>query len=398
MMEKVSQRIANLASSQTVAMNQKSKELQAQGIDIINLSVGEPDFFTPDHVKKAAKKAIDDNFSFYSPTNGFKDLLEAIVQKFKKENNLDFTTDQVMVSNGGKHAISNVLMCLVDKGDEVIIPAPYWVSYSELVKLAEGVNVIVPTTIGNDFKMTADQLEKAITPKTKALILCSPCNPTGSVYSHDELKALAGVMDKHKDVFILSDEIYEHINYVGKHESIAQFEFLRDRVVVINGVSKGYAMTGWRIGYIGAPLWITKACSKLQGQMTTGASSIAQKAAVAALTSENSYTLMMRDAFKRRRDLVLGKLGEIKGLKVNKPEGAFYVFPDVSAYFGKSDGSSTINNSSDMCLYLLNKGHIATVPGSAFGDDHCIRISYATSDENLAEAMKRMKASLEKLQ
>lgn len=398
MMEKVSQRIANLASSQTVAMNQKSKELQAQGIDIINLSVGEPDFFTPDHVKKAAKKAIDDNFSFYSPTNGFKDLLEAIVQKFKKENNLDFTTDQVMVSNGGKHAIANVLMCLVDQGDEVIIPAPYWVSYSELVKLAEGVNVIVPTTIGNDFKMTADQLEKAITPKTKALILCSPCNPTGSVYSHDELKALADVLDKHKDVFILSDEIYEHINYVGKHESIAQFEFLRDRVVVINGVSKGYAMTGWRIGYIGAPLWITKACSKLQGQMTTGASSIAQKAAVAALTSENSYTLMMRDAFKRRRDLVLGKLGEIKGLKVNKPEGAFYVFPDVSAYFGKSDGSSTINNSSDMCLYLLNKGHIATVPGSAFGDDHCIRISYATSDENLAEAMKRMKASLEKLQ
>ncbi|MDP4227253.1 MAG: pyridoxal phosphate-dependent aminotransferase [Bacteroidota bacterium] len=397
-MEKVSQRIANLASSQTVAMNQKSKELQAQGIDIINLSVGEPDFFTPDHVKKAAKKAIDDNFSFYSPTNGFKDLLEAIVQKFKKENNLDFTTDQVMVSNGGKHAIANVLMCLVDKGDEVIIPAPYWVSYSELVKLAEGVNVIVPTTFGNDFKMTADQLEKAITPKTKALILCSPCNPTGSVYSHDELKALADVLDKHKDVFILSDEIYEHINYVGKHESIAQFEFLRDRVVVINGVSKGYAMTGWRIGYIGAPKWITKACSKLQGQMTTGASSIAQKAAVAALTSENSYTLMMRDAFKRRRDLVLGKLGEIKGLKVNKPEGAFYVFPDVSAYFGKSDGSSTINNSSDMCLYLLNKGHIATVPGSAFGDDHCIRISYATSDENLAEAMKRMKASLEKLQ
>ncbi|MDP4274705.1 MAG: pyridoxal phosphate-dependent aminotransferase, partial [Bacteroidota bacterium] len=394
-MEKVSQRIANLASSQTVAMNQKSKELQAQGIDIINLSVGEPDFFTPDHVKKAAKKAIDDNFSFYSPTNGFKDLLEAIVQKFKKENNLDFTTDQVMVSNGGKHAIANVLMCLVDKGDEVIIPAPYWVSYSELVKLAEGVNVIVPTTFGNDFKMTADQLEKAITPKTKALILCSPCNPTGSVYSHDELKALADVLDKHKDVFILSDEIYEHINYVGKHESIAQFEFLRDRVVVINGVSKGYAMTGWRIGYIGAPKWITKACSKLQGQMTTGASSIAQKAAVAALTSENSYTLMMRDAFKRRRDLVLGKLGEIKGLKVNKPEGAFYVFPDVSAYFGKSDGSSTINNSSDMCLYLLNKGHIATVPGSAFGDDHCIRISYATSDENLAEAMKRMKASLE---
>ncbi|MDP4188989.1 MAG: pyridoxal phosphate-dependent aminotransferase, partial [Bacteroidota bacterium] len=335
---------------------------------------------------------------FYSPTNGFKDLLEAIVQKFKKENNLDFTTDQVMVSNGGKHAIANVLMCLVDKGDEVIIPAPYWVSYSELVKLAEGVNVIVPTTFGNDFKMTADQLEKAITPKTKALILCSPCNPTGSVYSHDELKALADVLDKHKDVFILSDEIYEHINYVGKHESIAQFEFLRDRVVVINGVSKGYAMTGWRIGYIGAPKWITKACSKLQGQMTTGASSIAQKAAVAALTSENSYTLMMRDAFKRRRDLVLGKLGEIKGLKVNKPEGAFYVFPDVSAYFGKSDGSSTINNSSDMCLYLLNKGHIATVPGSAFGDDHCIRISYATSDENLAEAMKRMKASLEKLQ
>jgi aspartate aminotransferase len=396
-MEFISKRIANLADSQTVAMNQKSKDLQAQGIDVVNLSVGEPDFFTPDHVKAAAKKAIDDNFSFYSPVPGFPDLLKAISGKFKKENNLNFAPDQIIVSNGAKHSIANALLCLIDPGDEVIIPAPYWVSYSELVKLSEGVSVIVPTDMAHNFKMTAAQLEKAITPKTKALILCSPCNPTGSVYSKDELKALAEVLAKHPRVFVIADEIYEHINYVAKHESIAQFAPISERVVVINGVSKGYAMTGWRIGYMAGPKWLTKACNKLQGQVTTGASSIAQKAAVAALTSDNAFTLQMKEAFRRRRNLVLGRLNEMNGVKINIPEGAFYVFPDISSFFGKSDGETTMKNSDDICLYLLSKGHIATVPGSAFGDDNCIRISYATSDENLVKAMDRMKKALENL-
>jgi aspartate aminotransferase len=396
-MESVSKRIANLEDSQTVAMNQKSKDLQAQGIDVINLSVGEPDFNTPDHVKAAAKKAIDENYSFYTPVPGYPDLLKAISQKLKNENNLDYATDQIVVSNGAKHSITNALFCLVDPGDEVIIPSPYWVSYSEQVKLVEGKSILVNASLENDFKITAAQLEKAITPKTKVFLICSPCNPTGSVYSKEELKAMADVLAKHPRIFIIADEIYEHINFVGKHESFAQFENIRDRVVIVNGVSKAYAMTGWRIGYMAGPKWLAKACNKLQGQMTTGASSIAQKAAVAALTADNSFTVTMKEAFRKRRDFVIEKLREIKGLKINVPQGAFYVFPDVSSFYGKSDGETVIKNSSDICLYLLSKGFIATVPGSAFGDDNYIRISYATADDKLAEAMKRLKTALEKL-
>jgi aspartate aminotransferase len=396
-MESVSKRIANLEDSQTVAMNQKTKDLQAQGIDVINLSVGEPDFNTPDHVKAAAKKAIDDNFSFYSPVPGYPDLLKAISQKLKNENNLDYATDQIVVSNGAKHSITNALFCLVDPGDEVIIPSPYWVSYSEQVKLVEGTSILINAPIERDFKITAAQLEKAITPKTKVFLICSPCNPTGSVYSKEELKAMADVLAKHPRIFIVADEIYEHINFVGKHESFAQFENIKDRVVIVNGVSKAYAMTGWRIGYMAGPKWLAKAFNKLQSQMTTGASSIAQKAAVAALTADNSFTKKMNETFRKRRDFVVGKIKEMKGVKINVPEGAFYVFPDVSSFYGKSDGESVIKNSNDICLYLLSKGFIATVPGSAFGDDKYIRISYATADDKLAEAMKRMKSALEKL-
>jgi aspartate aminotransferase len=393
-MEKVSKRIAALADSQTLAMNQKSKDLEAKGIDIINLSVGEPDFFTPDHVKDAAKKAIDDNFTFYSPVPGYPDLRKAIAHKLKVENNLTYGAPQIIVSNGAKHSLANVIMALVDPGEEVLILAPYWVSYVELVKLAEGKNVIIETSIDNDFKATAKQIEEAITSKTRAMIICSPSNPTGSVYSKAELEAIARVIEKHSNIIVISDEIYEHINFVGRHESIAQFDFLFDRVVVINGVSKGYSMTGWRIGYMAAPCWIVNACNKLQGQFTSGPSSIAQKAAVAAITGDMTFTRDMNKAFKRRRDLVLSLMKDIPGMKINVPEGAFYVFPDMSNYFGKSYQGKTIENSDDLSLFLLEHAHVASVSGDAFGAPECVRFSYATSDEKLREAFVRVKNAL----
>lgn len=393
-MERVSRRIAALTDSQTLAMNQKSKDLESQGIDVINLSVGEPDFFTPDHVKDAAKKAIDDNFTFYSPVPGYMDLRKAISKKLREENNLDYSSAQIVVSNGAKHSLANVIMCVVDPGDEVLVPAPYWVSYVELVKLAEGVNVVIPSTIENDFKVTPEQLEQAITAKTRAMLICSPSNPTGSIYSKDELEALANVIKKHPNIIVISDEIYEHINFVGKHESIAQFESIHDRVVVINGVSKGYSMTGWRIGYMAGPCWIAAACNKLQGQYTSGPSSIAQKASVAAINGDNSFTLSMKEAFQRRRDLVIQMMKEIPGLKINIPQGAFYVFPDVSGYFGKSYQDKMIRNADDLTLFLLEHAHVASVSGDAFGAPECIRFSYATSDEKLKEAFSRIRSAL----
>lgn len=396
-MEQLSRRLRQLNPSATVAMNQKTKDLQAQGVDVINLSVGEPDFNTPDHIKAAAKKAIDDNYSFYTPVPGYNDLKEAIARKLKRENKLDYKPEEIVVSNGAKHSIANAIMCLVDQGDEVIVPAPYWVSYTDLVKLAEGTPVIVKTELENNYKMTPEMLEKAITPHTKALILCSPSNPTGGVYNHKEMEGLAEVLKRHPKVFIISDEIYEHINFVGKHESMAQFDFLKDRVVTVNGVSKAYAMTGWRIGYLAAPLWISKACTNLQGQMTTNPSSIAQKASIAALDSDPSVVEAMRKVFHRRRDLVSKMVLDIPGVKLSIPDGAFYVFPDVSSFYGKSDGETTVRNSDEMSLYLLGKGFIATVPGSAFGDDRCIRISYATSDEKLVKALSQMKEALSRL-
>lgn len=396
-MNQVSERLASLSPSQTLAMSQKSNELKAQGIDVINLSVGEPDFNTPDHIKEAAKKAIDDNFSFYSPVPGYMDLRKAICAKLKNENQLDFAPEQIVVSGGAKQSICNAVLSLVNAGDEVIVPAPYWVSYVEMVKLAEGKNVIVSAGIEQDFKITPAQLEAAITPKTKLLILCSPSNPTGSVYSKDELKGLADVLVKYPQVLVLADEIYEHINYVGGHQSIAQFEEIRDRVVIINGVSKGYAMTGWRIGFIAAPLWIAKACNKLQSQYTSGSCSIAQKAATAAFSGDQSCVEEMRKAFERRRNLVVELTKEIPGFKVNNPQGAFYLFPEVSYYFGKSDGTHVIKTSDDLAMYLLEDAHVATVGGDAFGAPDCLRFSYATSDENLKEALCRIKDSVAKL-
>lgn len=396
-MNQVSDRLAALAPSQTLAMSQKGNELKAQGVDVINLSVGEPDFNTPGHIKEAAKKAIDDNFSFYSPVPGYMDLRKAICAKLKKENDLDFTPEQIVVSGGAKQSICNAVLCLVNAGDEVIIPAPAWVSYVEMVKLAEGKNVIVSAGIEQDFKMTPGQLEAAITPKTKLLILCSPSNPTGSVYSREELKGLADVLAKHPQVLVISDEIYEHINYIGKHESIAQFETVRDRVIIVNGVSKAYAMTGWRIGFIAAPLWVAKACNKLQGQYTSGPSSIAQKASVAAFAGDQTCVEDMRKAFERRRDLVEKLSQDVPGFRINHPQGAFYLFPEVSYYFGKSDGERTIANDSDLAMYLLEKGHVATVSGDAFCAPGYLRLSYATSDENLVEAFRRIKEALAKL-
>ena len=393
-MNQVSDRLAALAPSQTLAMSQKSNELKAQGVDVINLSVGEPDFNTPGHIKEAAKKAIDDNFSFYSPVPGYMDLRKAICAKLKKENDLDFTPEQIVVSGGAKQSICNAVLCLVNAGDEVIIPAPAWVSYVEMVKLAEGKNVIVSAGIEQDFKMTPGQLEAAITPKTKLLILCSPSNPTGSVYSREELKGLADVLAKHPQVLVISDEIYEHINYIGKHESIAQFETVRDRVIIVNGVSKAYAMTGWRIGFIAAPLWVAKACNKLQGQYTSGPSSIAQKASVAAFAGDQTCVEDMRKAFERRRDLVEKLSQDVPGFRINHPQGAFYLFPEVSYYFGKSDGERTIANDSDLAMYLLEKGHVATVSGDAFCAPGYLRLSYATSDENLVEAFRRIQEAL----
>jgi len=393
-MEQLSARINSLAPSATIAMNQKGRALKDKGVDVINLSVGEPDFLTPEHIREAAKKAIDGNWHHYAPVGGYPDLLKAIVEKFKRENNLDYKISNIMVSVGAKHSLANVMMCLIDKGEEVIVPAPYWVSYAEQVKIAEGVNVFVDTKVEDEFKMSAEQLEAAITPKTKALLLCSPSNPTGSVYTRDELKALADVIAKHPNVYVIADEIYEHINFVGGHESIAQFDEIKDRCVIINGVSKAYAMTGWRIGYMAGPDWLVKACGKLQGQMTSGACSIAMRAALEALTGDQTCVGEMRDAFLRRRDLILGHVNQIEGVKCATPGGAFYVFPDLSAYIGKSVNGRKIETDMDLCIYLLEEGHIATVPGSAFGADGCVRISYANSDENLEKAMDRLKKAL----
>ncbi len=396
-MEKVSARLAALAESQTLAMSQKSKDLKAQGHNVIDLSVGEPDFQTPDFVKNAAKKAIDDNFSFYSPVPGYRDLLEAISAKLKRENNLDYAPEQIVVSNGAKQSLTNILLCLVDKDDEVIVPAPYWVSYVELVKLAEGKSVVIETNIKDNFKITIKQLEAAITPKTKMLILCSPSNPTGSIYTHDELVAISKVIEKHPNIFVISDEIYEHINFVGKHESFAQFESIRDRVIIINGVSKGYAMTGWRIGYSASAKWIAKACIKLQGQTTSGASSIAQKASTAAINSDGSYPAEMRKGFEKRRNFMVDALSKIKGFNTNVPQGAFYIFPEISYFFGKTDGKTTIKNSDDFAMFLLNTAYVALVPGSAFGAPDYIRFSYAASDAQLKDACERIAKAVELL-
>ena len=393
----VSERLASLAPSATLAMSQKSNELKAQGIDVINLSVGEPDFNTPDHIKAAAKKAIDDNFSFYSPVPGYPALRKAICEKLKTENGLDYTPEQIVCSNGAKQSVCNVILAVIGKGDEVIIPAPYWVSYPEMVKIADGTNVIVSAGIEQDFKITPQQLEEVITPKTKAIILCSPSNPTGSVYSKDELKGLADVLAKYPDIIIISDEIYEHINYGGAHESIAQFENVRDRVVIVNGVSKGYAMTGWRLGWIAAPKWIASACNTLQGQYTSGPCYISQKASEAAYTGDQTCVGEMQKAFERRKNLVVKMAREIPGLKTNEPKGAFYIFPDCSAYFGKSFNGTTINNPEDLALYLLAEAHVACVGGTDFGAPTCIRMSYATSDENLVKAFGWIKEALAKL-
>jgi Aspartate/tyrosine/aromatic aminotransferase len=396
-MGQLSDRLNRLAPSATLAMSQKSNEMKAQGIDVINMSVGEPDFNTPDHIKAAAKKAIDDNYSRYSPVPGYPDLRKAIAAKLKNENGLDYTINEILVSNGAKQSVCNTLMALVNDGDEVIIPTPYWVSYPQMVKLAGGNPVFVNAGFEQNFKMTPEQLEAAITPKTKMLILCSPSNPTGSVYSQEELASLAEVIKKHDGMYVLADEIYEHINYIGKHASIATVEGMKERSIIVNGVSKAYAMTGWRIGYIAAPEWIVKGCNKLQGQYTSGPCSVSQKAAEAAYTLEQGCVEDMRQAFERRRNLIVELAKNIPGLEVNIPEGAFYIFPKCSSFFGKSNGEKTINNSTDFALYLLEEAHVATVGGDAFGDKECFRMSYATSDENIKEAMRRIKEILAKL-
>lgn len=396
-MDVLSARLAALSPSETFAMAQKSNELKAQGVDVISMSVGEPDFNTPDHIKEAAKKAVDDNFSFYSPVAGFADLKQAIVAKLEKENDLTYTPAQIVVSGGAKQSLCNVILSIVDKGDEVVIPAPYWVSYPEMVKLAEGVPVFAYANIAQNFKITAQQLEEVITPKTKLLILCSPSNPTGSVYTQEELKELVAVLEKHPNVYVIADEIYEHINYIGKHQSIAQFDTVRDRVVIVNGVSKGYAMTGWRIGWIAAPQWIASACSMLQGQYTSGPSSISQKAALAAYTGDQACVEEMRVAFERRKNLIVSLLSEIPGLQVNNPMGAFYIFPECSSYLGKSYNGKKIETATDLAMYLLEEGHVACVGGDAFGAPGCIRLSYATSDLNIEKAVSRIKEALAKL-
>jgi len=390
----LSDRINNLSESATLAMAGLCRELKSQGLNVIDLSLGEPDFNTPEIVKIAGKEAIDNNFTFYTPVSGYLDLRKAVCQKLKRDNNLDYKPEQIVVSNGAKQSIANAILCLVNPGDEVIVPTPYWVSYSEIIKLAEGIPVYVEATIENDFKVTARQVEKAITPKTKAFLFSSPCNPTGSVYIKEELKELAEVFANHKNIFIISDEIYEHINFIGCHQSIAQFETIKDNVVVINGVSKGFAMTGWRIGYMAAPAFIAKACDKLQGQITSAPSSIAQRAALRAMEADLSVIREMVKVFKGRRDLVIGLLKEIPGLKTNVPEGAFYVYPEVSSYIGKSDGTTTIHSDNDLCMYILKSFQVALVPGSAFGSDNYIRISYATSNELLIEALSRIKQAL----
>ena len=396
-MESLSERLNRLAPSATLAMSQRSSELKAQGVDVINLSVGEPDFNTPDHIKAAAIKAVEDNWSRYSPVPGYPELKKATVNTLKNENNLDYTPAQILCSNGAKQSVCNTIMALVNPGDEVIIPAPYWVSYPQMVLLAEGTPVFVEAKIEADFKITPEQLEATITPRTRAIILCSPSNPTGSVYSKEELEALKNVLLKHERVIVIADEIYEHINYVGEHASMAQFPDIKDRVVIINGVSKAYAMTGWRIGFIAAPEWIVKGCNKLQGQYTSGPCSVSQKAAEAAFAGDQQCVEDMRLAFERRKNLIVRLAKEIPGLEVNDPQGAFYLFPKCSSFFGKKDGERTIHSSTDLAMYLLEVGHVATVGGDAFGSPECFRMSYATSDENIVEAMKRIKETLARL-
>ena len=396
-MEHISRRVKSLTVSQTLAMSAKSQELKEQGIDVISLSLGEPDFNTPDDIKEAAKKAIDDNYSFYPPVPGYSDLRAAISRKFREENGLNYAPEQIIVSAGGKHSLINVVLSVVDPGDEVILLAPYWVSYLDHITFAEGTPVIIQTSIESDFKVTPEQLEAAITPKTRLLIFNSPSNPTGMVYTYDEMAALVRVLEKHPQVIIISDEIYEHITFSGKHISLATFSTITDRVVTVNGVSKGYAMTGWRIGYIGAPLWLAKACNKLQGQFTSGVCSIAQRAALAAVSSQSDSKERMREAFLRRRDLICRLLGEIPGLKVRVPQGAFYVMPDISNFLGKSYNGNVIKNADDLTYYLLAEARVAMVSGTAFGADNCLRISYATSDERITEAAKRIKEALAKL-
>lgn len=396
-MIKLSDRIVNLNESDTLKMAALARQLQTQGVKVINLSLGEPDFDTPDHIKAAAKQAIDDNYSHYTPVSGYLDVRQAIVQKLKRDNGLDYTPDQIVISTGAKQSIANVVLCLVNPGEEVLLPSPYWVSYAAQVELAEGISTEIPASLENGFKITAEQLEEAIKPNTKLIIFSSPCNPTGAVYSKEELRGLAEVIARHENLYVVADEIYEYINYVGKHESLAQFDFVKDRVITVNGLSKGFAMTGWRLGYIAAPLSIAKACDKMQGQFTSATCSIAQRAAIAALTGDLTPTFAMRDAFKKRRDLMLELLKEIPGFITDIPDGAFYVFPDVSYYLGKTDGETVITNTDDLSMYLLHKAHVSTVNGQAFGNENCIRISYATSEENIREACQRMKTQLARL-
>ena len=396
-MNRLSDRINALAPSATLAMSQKSSELRAQGVDVINLSVGEPDFFTPDHIKAAAKQAVDDNFSFYSPVPGYLSLRQAVCEKLRRENGLEYAPDQIVIGNGAKHELCNAIMALINPGDEVIIPTPAWVSYVQMVNLAGGKSVLLPSSMDKNFKVTAAELEAAITPATRLIVICSPSNPSGAIYTRDELQAIAEMLARHPEVMVIADEIYEHINYVGRHESLAQFADIKEQVVIINGVSKAYAMTGYRIGYIAAPAWVAKAVTKMQGQYTSGVSSIAQKAAEAAYNGPQECVEEMRVAFQRRRDLIVGLLQEIPGIELNMPDGAFYAFPKIDSYYGKRCGDTVINDDNDLALYLLNEAHVATVAGTAFCCPGYIRLSYATSDENLREAAKRIAAALAKL-
>ncbi len=396
-MAHLSDRINAISESQTIAMARKSRDLKAAGVDVISLSLGEPDFATPEVVKAAAIKAIHEDFSYYTHVSGYLELRQSICKKFKRDNNLDYTPDDIVVSTGAKQSIANAVLCLINPGDEVIVPAPYWVSYLEILKLAGGVPVIINTTLDTDFKITAQALEKHITPKTRMMIFSTPCNPTGSVYSKAELKAIADVVKKHDELYIISDEIYEHINFIGGHESMAQFDEIKDRVITINGVSKGFAMTGWRGGILAAPRWIAQACDKMQGQFTSATCSITQRAMQAAMDLPMESTHYMRDAFLKRRDLVLELMKDIPGFRTNKPQGAFYVYPEVSALFGRSYKGQVIRNATDLSMYLLDEAHVALVPGAAFGDDSYIRFSYATSEDKLTEALRRIKEAVEKL-
>ncbi len=396
-MAELSNRLNLFSESQTLKMAKLSRELKSKGVDIINLTLGEPDFHTPDHIKQAAKEAIDQNFSYYTPVVGYLDLREAICRKFKRENNLDYSPDQIVVSTGAKQSIANALLSTINPGDEVIVPTPYWVSYSEMIKLAEGVPVYIDAAVEQNFKITADQLEQAISPKTKMMIFSSPCNPTGTVYTKDELKSFADVLAKHENIWVISDEIYEHINYLSKHESIAQFENIKDRVIVINGLSKAFAMTGWRLGYMAANKDLAKACDKIQGQFTSATSSISQRAAIKALDGDFGPTEEMRKQYQKRRDLVYSLLKDIPGIKCNLPDGAFYFFPDISSFFGKQYNGTIINTAEELCMFILNDTHVSLVTGAAFGSPNNIRFSYATSESILIEGMKRIKESLAKL-